>query len=102
VDLTLSGIRRTISSSRSRRSRPVELQRGRGRFVRQTRNASGDVISLSHRSDLGLGLTHLPFSQIPRGLYAAKLPECLRRLVVSAISSAISRPIIVAGVGDHP
>ena len=35
--LRLSGIRRTISSSRSRRSGPVELQRGRGRLVRQTR-----------------------------------------------------------------
>jgi hypothetical protein len=49
-----SGVRRTNSSSRSRRSGPVELQRGRGRLVRQTRNASGDVISMSHRSGLGL------------------------------------------------
>jgi hypothetical protein len=57
---------------------------------------------MSHRSDLGLKLTHLPFSQRPRGLHDAKLPECLRRLVVNAIGSAISRLIIVAGVGDHP
>jgi hypothetical protein len=41
VDPALLGIRRTISSSRSGRSEPVELQRVGGRLVRQTRNASG-------------------------------------------------------------
>jgi hypothetical protein len=56
---------------------------------------------MSHRSDLGLRLTYLSFSQRPRGLYDAKLPEYLRRLVVNAISSIISRLIIFAGVGGH-
>ena len=41
LDPALSGIRRRISSSRNRRSGPVELQRGRRRLVRQTRNTSG-------------------------------------------------------------
>jgi hypothetical protein len=39
--LRLSGIHRTILSSLNRHSGPVELQRGRGRLVRQTRNADG-------------------------------------------------------------
>jgi hypothetical protein len=86
LDPALSGIRRTISSSRSRRSGPVELQRGRERLVRRTQRQR-NVISTSHRSDLGLRLTHLPFSQRPRGPHAAKLPECLRRLV--AMRSAV-------------
>src|SRR3954454_1095307 len=50
----------------------------------------GDVISMSHRSDLRLMSTHLPFSQRPRGLHAAKLPECLRRLI--AMRSAVPLP----------
>jgi len=52
----------------------------------------------------GLRPTHLPFSQRPRGLHVAKLPECLKRLVGmrSAIGRTISRPIIVAGVVANP
>ena len=81
LDLALSGIRRTISSSHSRRSGPAELQRGRERLVRRDTQRQRDMISASHRSDLGLRPTHLPFSQRPRGLHAAELPECLRRLI---------------------
>jgi hypothetical protein len=48
-----STIRRTISSSRGRRSGPGELQRG-SRTPRQAdTQRQWDVISMSHRSDLG-------------------------------------------------
>ena len=39
LDSTLSGIRRATSSSRSRRSGPVELRWGRKRLVRRTHSA---------------------------------------------------------------
>ena len=59
-----------------------------------------DVISMSHRSGLGLRPTHLPFSQRPRGLHAAKLPECLRRLV--AMRSAYYFQTNDCRSGGHP
>lgn len=41
LDSALSQIGRMISSSRRRGSGPIELQRGRGRLLRRTRNANG-------------------------------------------------------------
>jgi hypothetical protein len=83
LDLTLPGIRRTILSSRSRHSGPLEPQRGQERPCQADTQRQWDVISTSRRSGLGLGLgpIYVPLSQRPRGLHAAKLPECLRRLI---------------------
>jgi hypothetical protein len=51
--LRLSGIRRTISSSRSRRGGLVRLQQGSKTPRQADMQRQRDVISMSHRSDRG-------------------------------------------------
>jgi hypothetical protein len=81
LDPALAGIRRAISSSRSRRSRPVEL-----RWIENASSGGhttpGNVISMLHRPDLRLEPTYLPLSWKAHGLPAAKLPKYLTRLVM--------------------
>src|SRR5271168_1416128 len=75
LDLALSGIRRAISSSHSRRSGTCRAPMG------SKTHRQADVMSMSHHSGLGLEPTHLLLSQRLRGLHTARLPECLRCLV---------------------
>jgi len=84
-----SGIRRTNSSSRSHRSGPVELQRDRGRLVRQTRNASGYVISMSHRS--GLGLEAHPLTVLSHRLVGEEGCLCTDRAALQDEASLYGR-----------
>ena len=71
LEPVLSGIRGSISTSRSHRSGPVELQWSRERLLRQTQR-QGDMISTSHRPGPGLEPIHLLLSWRVRGLQKRK------------------------------